>query len=70
MIEHTDTRTAPMKAADLELGQVRAELMNWGEELSKEGLSEREVVGAFCEELEERLARLYCAYYELKDHHD
>jgi len=54
-----------MKLADMELGQVRAELMQWGEELSDEGHSEREVIGAFCEELEERLARLYCRYYEI-----
>ena len=62
--EH-DTRTPEMKLADMELAEVRAELMRWGEELSNEGRSEREVVGAFCEELEERLARLYCQYFEI-----
>jgi len=64
MLDFEDTRTPAMKAADLELMQARQELMAWGEELSDEGHSEREVVGAFCEELEERLARLYCAFYE------
>lgn len=60
-----DTRTPEMKLADLELANVRAELMQWGEELSDEGCSEREVVGAFCSDLEERLARLYCQHYEI-----
>lgn len=63
-----DTRTPAMKAADLELAQARIELMQWGEELSAEGCSEREVVGAFCSDLEERLARLYCQFYEQQEH--
>lgn len=62
-----DTRTPAMKAADLELEQTRMELMAWGDELSSEGHSEREIVGAFCENLEERLARLYCAFYEQQE---
>lgn len=66
MIRFEDTRTPAMKAADLELQQTRLELMAWGEELSKEGHTEREIVGGFCNDLEERLARLYCAYYELQ----
>lgn len=66
-IDFTDTRTEAQKTADLELGQARIELMARGRELSEEGHSEREVVGALCGELEERLARLYCAYYELLD---
>lgn len=64
MIDFEDTRTPAMKAADMELVEVRAELMQWGSELSDEGLTEREIVGGFCSELEERLARLYCQYYE------
>lgn len=64
MIRFEDTRTPAMKASDLELSEIRAELMAWGEELDKEGHSEREIVGAFCEALEEKLARLYCAFYE------
>jgi hypothetical protein len=60
-----DTRTPQMKAADMELAQTRIELMAWGEELADEGHTEREVVGAFCSDLEERLARLYCRYYEI-----
>jgi hypothetical protein len=56
-----------MKAADIELEEVRRELMEWGEELDREGLSEREIVGCFCSDLEERLARLYCAFYDRYD---
>lgn len=65
-----DTRTPAMKAADLELEQARIELMAWGKEMESEGESEEMVVRHFCCELEERLARLYCAYYELKDEAD
>ena len=67
MANEQDTRTPAMKVADLELVQVRDQLMTWGEELSKEGFTERQVVGAFCEDLEERLARLYCMYYDVVD---
>lgn len=67
MLEFTDTRTPAMKAADLELQQARLELMGWGEELEREGHSEREIVGAFCENLEERLARLYCELYSREE---
>lgn len=52
------------KAADLELSEVRVELMALGEELDSEGFTEREIVGCFCEALEEKLARLYCEHYE------
>jgi hypothetical protein len=61
----TDTRTDAEKAADLELQQTRLALMAWGEELEADGLSEQEIIGCFCSELEERLARLYCDFYEL-----
>lgn len=61
-----DNRTLAEKSADLELGVVREELMAWGEELEKEGLGEDEIVGAFCEQLEERLARLYRELYEIE----
>lgn len=60
-----DNRSLAEKSADLELGVVREELMAWGDELSKEGLGEREIVGAFCEQLEERLAHLYRELYEI-----
>lgn len=63
MIHFEDTRSPAEKAADLELEQARIELMAKGDELSKEGRTEREIVGAFCEDLEERLARLYCELY-------
>jgi len=55
-----------MKAADLELQVTREDLMTWGEEMRDEGLSDRDIVGNFCNELEERLARLYCEFYELQ----
>lgn len=64
MIHLEDTRSSAEKAADLELSQVRIELVAWGEELEREGCSEREIVGAFCEELEDRLARVYRELYE------
>jgi hypothetical protein len=60
-----DTRTLPEKAADLEIEQVREQLMQWGGEMADEGESEEMVVRHFCCDLEERLARLYCMYYEL-----
>ena len=60
-----DQRSLAEKSADLELEIVREELMAWGDELSKEGLGEREIVGAFCEQLEERLAHLYRELYEI-----
>lgn len=60
-----DDRSLAEKSADLELEIVRSELMKWGDELSKEGLGEREIVGAFCEQLEERLAHLYRELYEI-----
>jgi hypothetical protein len=61
-----DQRSLAEKSADLELEIVRAELMAWGNELSEEGLGEREIVGAFCEQLEERLAHLYRELYEVE----
>lgn len=61
-----DQRSLAEKSADLELQVVREELMAWGNELfEEEGLSEREIVGAFCEQLEERLAHLYRELYEI-----
>jgi hypothetical protein len=65
MTEFIDTRSSAEKVADLELSQARCELMEWGDELNREGLTEREIVGLFCSNLEERLARLYRDYYEL-----
>lgn len=64
MIQFDDTRTLAEKSADLELQVVREELMAWGGEMRDEGLSDRDIVGNFCNELEERLARLYCELYE------
>lgn len=61
--EVQDTREPAEKAADLELAQLRIQFMQWGEELSEEGCSEREIVGCFCSELEERLARVYRELY-------
>lgn len=59
--------TPAERASDLELSQVRIELMELGEELDREGFSEREIVGCFCEALEEKLARLYCQFYEVSE---
>lgn len=60
-----DQRSLAEKSADLELELIRHDLMGWGLELEAEGLSEREIVGAFCEQLEERLAHLYRELYEI-----
>lgn len=64
MTSTEDTRTDAERLADMEVANVRSELMQWGEELSEEGCSEREIVGCFCAELEERLARAYRVLYE------
>jgi len=60
-----DQRSLAEKSADLELEIVREELRIDGEELEKEDLSEVEILGAFCEQLEERLAHLYRELYEI-----
>ncbi len=66
MIQFEDTRTLAEKSADLELQVTREELMAWGAEMRDEGLSDRDIVGNFCNELEERLARLYRELYEVE----
>jgi hypothetical protein len=60
-----DQRSLAEKSADLELEIVRSDLTAQGEELEKEGLHEPEILGAFCEQLEERLAHLYRELYEI-----
>lgn len=59
------SRSLAEKSADLELEIVHSELTDWGEELRDEGLKEPEILGAFCEQLEERLAHLYRELYEI-----
>lgn len=59
-----DQRSLAEKSADLELELIRAELLRWAEKLEREGIPELEIRGAFCEQLEERLARLYRELYE------
>lgn len=44
---------------------MREELMARSVELHKEGLDEPEILGACCEQLEERLAHLYRELYEI-----
>lgn len=66
MIHFEDTRTPAMKAADLELQAARDEICAWADELKREGHQDEVIRVGICENLEERLARLYCAYYELQ----
>ena len=55
-----------MKAADLEQQQVRLQLKDYREELKREGCDEVTILCGCIDDLEERLARLYCAHYELQ----
>ena len=64
-LELRDNRSLAEKSADLELELIRHDLMAWGMELESEGLSEAEIAGAHCEQLEERLAHLYRELYEI-----
>lgn len=64
---YEDTRTPAMKAADLEQAQIRLQVQDYREELKREGCDEVTIMAGQIDDLEEALARLYCAYYELKD---
>lgn len=60
-----DQRSLAEKSADLELQIVHEGLMDRCVKLHAEGLDEPEILGACCEELEERLAHLYRELYEI-----
>lgn len=59
--------TPAQRAADIELQIAREEICAWADELKREGRSDEAIRVGICENLEERLARLYCAYYELQE---
>lgn len=59
--------TPAQRAADIELQVARDEICAWADELKREGHSDEAIRVGICENLEERLARLFCAYYEVLD---
>lgn len=67
MIHFTDKRTRAQKASDLELSQIRLQLDAYREELREEGCKETTILCGQIDDLEDRLARLYCAFYELSE---
>jgi hypothetical protein len=58
--------TPAQRAADIELQVARDEICAWADELKREGHSDEAIRVGICENLEERLARLYCEHYELQ----
>lgn len=67
MIHFNDTRTPAMKAADLEVSVAREEICAWADELKREGHSDEVIRVGICENLEERLARLYYELYSREE---
>jgi hypothetical protein len=66
MIHFEDTRSEAQKSADLEVSQMRVELEELRKELAGEKVARAGIFRTQVEYLEERLARLYCEFYELQ----